>query len=221
MLTAERDIFAPDDDKENEIANAGSIPNWSIFLLPDSASIAPGTTISIAATLYRNDQAQSGGAFFWHSADNQIATVDNGVVTAVGIGETTITAAWQKHPTIFTTATIAVEEAPPQVVEYKFYSVYEDGSEKSYTDFDIMQSNTRVFGIEKWINGVVAQENDSYAFAFNPNGATATNYTYTVLNSYSVKIKNNRVYANPVSLSGTSNESGEVLTISFRLRALF
>lgn len=221
IMTAERDLFEADDDIENGIANGYSLPTWSISLQPTTLTLAPEATATIEATLLRNSTAQSGAAFLWHSSDAQIATVTDGLVTGVAEGEAAVTARWQTHPTIQASADISVVDTPPVIITYAFYSTATDGSDKTYTDFDIIHTDTRNIGIEKRINGVIADINDTYVFTFYPNGATSNNYTYTVLNTYSIQLKNKQVYTKPVTLSAVSNETGESLSVSFYLKSMF
>lgn len=221
IMTAERDVFQSGDDQENEIANADALPTWSISMQPDSLSVATQGTGTIVATLYKGLQAQTDATFLWHSSDSDIAAVIDGAVSGIAEGETTITAVWAKHPTIQAATVVTVVDNPPVIITYAFYSTTTTGTEKTYTDFDIRHTDTRNLCVEKRINGVAAEVNDTYAFTFNPNGATTNNYTYTVLNTYSVQIKNKQIYANPVTLTAVSNETGEIISISFRLKSMF
>lgn len=65
-------------------------PCTGIKLDRDTLTIARGETATLTATV---EPADTTDKVVWSSKDNNIATVENGVVTAVGLGETTITAA--------------------------------------------------------------------------------------------------------------------------------
>lgn len=65
-------------------------PCTGITLDRDTLTIARGETATLTATVKPADTTDK---VVWSSADKTIATVENGVVTAVGQGETTITAA--------------------------------------------------------------------------------------------------------------------------------
>lgn len=65
-------------------------PCTGITLDKDTLTIARGETATLTATTLPADTTDK---VVWSSADKTIATVENGVVTAVGLGETTITAA--------------------------------------------------------------------------------------------------------------------------------
>ena len=65
-------------------------PCTGITLDKDTLTIARGETATLTATVEPTDTTDK---VVWSSKDDKIATVENGVVTAVGLGETTITAA--------------------------------------------------------------------------------------------------------------------------------
>lgn len=65
-------------------------PCTGITLDKDTLTIARGETATLTATV---EPADTTDKVVWSSADKTIATVENGVVTAVGLGETTVTAA--------------------------------------------------------------------------------------------------------------------------------
>ena len=64
-------------------------PCTGIKLDRDTLTIARGETATLTATV---EPADTTDKVVWSSADKTIATVENGVVNAVGLGETTITA---------------------------------------------------------------------------------------------------------------------------------
>ncbi len=65
-------------------------PCTGIKLDKDTLTIARGETATLTATV---EPANTTNTIVWSSKDDNIATVENGVVTAFGLGETTITAA--------------------------------------------------------------------------------------------------------------------------------
>ncbi len=219
VLSCERDLFATDDDKENEIANKNRLPIWTIGLFAPIASISKGESITAIAVLYRNSSQYDDAQFLWHSVDERIATVEAGVITGMDLGETTIAVRWVKHPEIVYEFPLLVQKEAPVVVSYKFYCCFPGGAEKSYTDFDILQGDIKEYGIEKYINGVLAKENDTYNYVFTPRGATGVNYTFTVIDAYTCQVENKKIFSTGVPrLTGTSNESGESLTINIQLK---
>ena len=65
-------------------------PCTGITLDRDTLTIARGSTATLTATV---EPADTTNTIVWSSENDNIATVENGVVTAVGLGETTVTAA--------------------------------------------------------------------------------------------------------------------------------
>ncbi len=66
------------------------IPVTSVTLDKTTASIVAGETVTLTATV--NPSNASEKTVVWTSSDETVATVENGVVTAVGVGTATITA---------------------------------------------------------------------------------------------------------------------------------
>ena len=219
ILNTERALIASGDDMENEIANADTLPVWSIALQSAVETVPLDDDLTVTAVLYRNETAQESPSFLWSSADSSIASVADGVITGVAEGNTTITVRWTEHPSVLLTFPITVEENIPDVISYRFYCIPGDGSGKTYSNFDIFQGDTNIYGVEKYINDVLAETNDTYAFTFTPNGATSANYTYTVLTDTTVSIYNKLKYlTHTCTLSATSNQTSQSLQISILLK---
>lgn len=61
--------------------------NYTVVLNPGTLSLLEGQSVTVTATVYpKPDNSE----ITWESNDNSVATVKNGVVTAIGKGETTI-----------------------------------------------------------------------------------------------------------------------------------
>ncbi len=215
-LYGERDVFVDGDDRENEIANADTLPDWHIVMSEETFSVTQGATHQLTADLYKGTAIEE-ATLQWHSSDESIATVSaDGLVTGIALGTVTITATWTKHPSITASSDGEVEEHAPDIITYRFYSMYVDGTGKSYTDFGVIDGSTRVMGIEKYLNGVLTT-NDTYTFTLTPNGASASHYDYTVIDGASVSIHCRNYDPNAMTLSGVSNQSGTSLQVSVTL----
>lgn len=130
-------------------------PCTGITLDKDTLTIARGETATLTATTLPADTTDK---VVWSSADKTIATVENGVVTAVGLGETTVTAACgdktasckvivnkafltgtvtiKGNAVYGVTLTAAYEEGNAQKVEYVWYREGENmpvGTKNIYT----------------------------------------------------------------------------------------
>ena len=66
-----------------------------ISLNKDSLTMTKGSSQSLTATAYYNNQKVSDAVFNWATDNDEVATVDGGKITAVGYGKTVITASWK------------------------------------------------------------------------------------------------------------------------------
>ena len=220
ILHCEKDLFGSYDDRINEIANTNLIAIWEIQINEENRQVALNKEFTFTATVMKNSTEYQGAVLVWESSDENIAVVNDGVITGVAIGSVEISVYIQDKPTVKTNIQIEVVESIPDVITYKMWSSYTDGSGKSYTDFSVRYGSSKWFGVEKYVNGVLADVNDTYSFSLNPNGTPSSNYIYTVINNYKVKLEGEG-YGYSVILSATSNESGEILTQSIQLKSLF
>lgn len=219
LLNTERTQQGSGDDMVNEIANADTLPTWTIALQSAVESVPLGDTLTVTAILNRSGVAQEAATFLWSSANASIVSVADGVLSGVAEGSTTVTVRWAEHPSVSLDVPITVEEVIQEVVSYKFYCVPGDGSGKTYTSFDIFQGDTNVYGVEKYVNDVLSATNDTYTFTFTPNGATTSNYTYTVLTNATVSVRNKLQYlSHACTLSAVSNQTGTSLQVSILLK---
>ena len=219
ILNTERSLQASGDDMVNEIANADTLPVWTIALQSAVETVPLGDTLTVTAILYRSSVAQETAVFLWSSSNEGVVSVADGVLSGVAEGSTTVTVCWARHPSISLDFPVTVEAIIPEVVSYKFYCIPGDGSGKTYTSFNIFQGDTNVYGVEKYINDVLATTNDTYTFTFTPNGAPSANYTYTVMTGSTVSLYNKIKYlTHACTLSATSNQTSESLQVSILLK---
>ena len=68
-----------------------------ISLNKDSLTMTKGSSQSLTATAYYNNQKVSDAVFNWATDNDKVATVDGGKITAVGYGKTVITASWKSR----------------------------------------------------------------------------------------------------------------------------
>lgn len=66
-----------------------------ISLNKDTLTMTKGSSQSLTATAYYNNQKVSDAVFNWTTDNDKVATVDGGKITAVGYGKTVITASWK------------------------------------------------------------------------------------------------------------------------------
>ncbi|MGG0887297.1 MULTISPECIES: Ig-like domain-containing protein [Brevibacillus] len=97
------------DDKENEIANAGSWV-YTVDITNSDTSITEGNTLQLNVSVTLNGQSVTDKTVVFTSSDSNVATVDsNGLVTAINTGLVTITAALPEKSDVNDTITLTVE----------------------------------------------------------------------------------------------------------------
>lgn len=169
----------------------------------------------------KNGQEDDGVVLVWSSSDESIATVLNGTVRGVALGNTIIAVYMQGNPNVNLELNIEVVEQAPDVITYKMFKADSDGSNKDYSDFSIIQGSTMLFGMEKYLNGVLI-DNDSYTFTLNPNGVPTSYYVYTVIGSTSVKIENDQMSPDSdLILTATSDQSSQAILQNIQLKGLW
>ncbi|NBI06617.1 hypothetical protein D3Z33_07055 [Senegalia massiliensis] len=93
-IYADKDLFVPNDDKVNEIADADriNIDTYSVTITNTTTNLYVGDTLQINVDAMKNDMPVSNPILTFNISDNTIATVDNtGLVTGVSVGSVDIT----------------------------------------------------------------------------------------------------------------------------------
>ncbi len=96
--------------KDVTIQEASGILPTSITLDPTTLTLKTGETGTITATVIPEDAEDK--TIVWTSSDENVATVANGIVSAMGGGSATITATALADNTVVATATVTVNDAP-------------------------------------------------------------------------------------------------------------
>ena len=106
-----------------------SVPVESVELDQATATLEPGKTVTLNATVKPDDATDK--SVTWTSSDEKVATVEDGVVTAVAPGEATITATSVDNPEATAACAVTVKAAPgpePKPVEgqdmFRLYNPY-------------------------------------------------------------------------------------------------
>lgn len=173
------------DDIINGIANAYDNV-YTISLSQTSISGQASQTVQLLATVLLNGETVSRN-ITWTSSNTSIATVSSsGLVTFVATGTATITAKLENNSTVTTTCTATVVGSP--VDNYVVIA----SPDKNY----VLESQEQTWSVYLYKNGT--QQSDAFIFSLDSNGIPSSNYTYTVLDSNSFKIKNNKRYLEDV-----------------------
>jgi hypothetical protein len=222
ILHCEKDLFGSNDDKENEIADKNKIAIWEIKINEDNRQVALDKEFIFTATVNKNGAEDTSQKVAWQSSDESIAIIDNGVVDGLALGKVIISAFIQDKPSIKTSIELEVLESLPDIINYKMWSSYTGDSEKNYEDFSVRYGSKKNYGAEKYINGIIAEENDTYTFTLDPNGVPTSKYGFKVIDGYKCEISHNEYHSpEQLKLIAESNESGEVIEAFIQLKSLW
>jgi hypothetical protein len=182
--------------------------------------VAVDSDFTYTATVKKNGLEIQDAVLVWESSNENIAVINDGVVTGLAIGNVLISVYIEDKPAINTSIEIEVIENVPEVITYRMWSSETNGTAKSYSDFSVRNGTSKLFGVEKYVNGVMTDPNDTYSFSLNPNGTPTSNYIFTVVDAYKIKIEG-KGSTYTVILTATSNQSGTIVTQNILLRSLF
>ncbi len=105
----------------------------TITLTPSEAELKPGETLLIEAVIAPVDAVDK--QLKWSSSNPEVASVDNGLVTAIGEGSTTITAESQDGSNVSASCSITVQKSEPTPIEKEYQSIIGTSSySKTYGD---------------------------------------------------------------------------------------
>lgn len=109
------------------------IPTTGISINQSSLVLNENETASLMTTISPSNATPS--AIIWSSSDNSVATVsDAGVVTAVGLGQATITATVKEYPNVKATCSIRVKKEGEETIFPDWTSTNKNASStSSYT----------------------------------------------------------------------------------------
>ena len=92
--------------------------NISVSQVTPTVTISGVNTVEVGEQITLTATSSVGGAIQWSSNDNNIAFVNNGVVTGVSAGVVTITAYLVSDPTVYDTKEITVTDSNPPETNY-------------------------------------------------------------------------------------------------------
>lgn len=206
-LYAEKDLFANGDDIENEIP--AGLSKWTIEIVEkDITKVQQNNTVDFSAKVYKDRVEQQGINVTWETSDNSITTVDeNGVVTALALGQVNIVAKITDMPNIFDTHTITVVEEQQETVTYEL-----DGVDT------IFWGGTEEYNAVKKINGSPVDANFTFEVF---DGGNSDYYVLTVVDNDTCTIKHNTKGYTNITLRATDNETGEYVEKDILIKNIF
>lgn len=102
-------VYGDTNASTRQLCNATQVDPTSVTVTPSSAAVNLGSSLTLNAAVLPSGANQ---AVSWSSSNPNIATVSNGVVTSVAVGQATITARSSVNNTLFANATITVTNDP-------------------------------------------------------------------------------------------------------------
>lgn len=174
ILTMESDLINSNDDLINEIADRWLYEQkYTITILNKQTSMYVGDIIQLQVQVKDSNNNIVSKQLQFTSSDSNIATINEGLITAVRVGTTTITVALVDDTTIKDTFTLEVK----QQQEQHSYSATLTGSDT------ITKNLTRTYTAKLYDFGVEvtgAQFNFSISDTTNAQITSTTNNTVTV-----------------------------------------
>ena len=159
-------------------------PVTSVTLNKTSASLKAGETVTLRATVKPDDATDK--TVTWGSSDESVAKVENGIVTAIGKGLSTITAkAGDTSATCMVTVSVPVENVTLNKTELVLQKGQEEllvalVSPDDATDKTINWSSSNVSVVRVDQNGAVAAEGAGTAVITASAGTKSATCTITV-----------------------------------------
>jgi uncharacterized protein YjdB len=197
-----QDSISETDDTKNEIADAFA-NQYSITLNSVTQTLNVGVTYQISASVSNKGKLVSSPNILWSSSDNTIATVNNGLVTAIGVGSAIITASIGSV-TATLSLTINANTSTNPVISYG-YSFSQTTTIKEYV--------TSILNCTKTINAVSSPLSISYNFdSLGQSLISSGKITVTTKSSSSIAIKNVSVSTNTlIHLTVTDSSDNSVI----------
>ena len=163
--------------------NPKNIAVTSVELNKSSATIEVGDTLNLTATIYPSNATDK--SVTWSSSNTSVATVSNGLVTAISTGTSTITVKTSNNKTAACCVTVKNEEILPTAI-YLSKSTVELNEGESITLTTTLLPNNATNKVVEWIvldtsiatvnNGIITakSEGETTLIATTVNGLTST-----------------------------------------------
>lgn len=150
-------LFSLENDSVDEQKDEDINPEVKIDLSKESLELVVGKNYTLTATL---DPADATGTIVWESSDSAVATVTDGVVTAVSMGKATITAQLEDGTASATCEVTVIAETTSEGIESFSFTVNNPAVSGSVFGCDTLQ-------IQKVTEGVYQLTAPTYALGDN------------------------------------------------------
>lgn len=200
------DNLSPDDDKQNNIANAQQY-NYSLTINQSNIQQSVGYTSQLTYTLTLND-VQSTNFVEWVSNDETICTVDNnGNIELLAEGECVVTCRMISNNLVSDSINIEVVAIP----------IVEKVNKITPEIYSINQNQTQVYEVKQLENNV---DNGS-GFNFSCSGASASKYVFTKINDNQFSVLSKGYDSNKLVVSCVNLVDGSNVSIQMQLKNLW
>lgn len=201
------------DDVENNIAN-GLREKSSIKILSTDINGKVGDKASLSVEVIINNDIQPNANIIWESSNELIATINNGNVELVGVGDCIITAKYTDNQNLYDSISVSVLPNDAQVPNDYQINIIPNAQY-------IIQGETTIFKFNLINNG----KNVDCTFRFVTSGVNPQKYNAIEIGDNSIQIQNNNRDDNPLKVTAIAiNASDETIyqqTFNFELRGYF
>lgn len=186
------------------IANAYT----NIYEISLNQSIGSGgisQVIQLEATVTLNGETVERNTS-WSSSNTSVATVNSdGLVTIVSTGTSTITCSLENNETVLDTCVITGTGSPVDNYQVIF----------SPDSNHVLEGAEKTWEVYLYKNNF--QQADVFAFSLDSNTVPSENYTYTVLDGNSFKIKNiEKFLSDSLEITATSGSYNKTISVNLR-----
>ena len=218
-LHVDKDLINPNtDDVANGIANQDQIAVWDIQIQDFNSQVLLGESSTYQAQVMKDGKVVTNRTLIWQVDNEQVLSVLDGMVIGKQLGEATLTLSVEGSPQISKAFVIEVVDKMAPVITYKMWCMFVGEGIKYYDFFDILTGDTGHFGVEKYIDGSLAEVNDTYTFVLEPGVIPPDRYTFRVINDELCEITCKIQYtSSKLKLKATSNETGQTVEVLIEL----
>lgn len=208
-LTCRMELFGPFDDELNEIANINQISSFSIELIVPVSEINIGQSFPLSPMLFDRGRQIEDASFIIKSSDNKIASIIDGKICGNTPGEVTVNISWDDGDDGIASLDfdVLVRTDPQDNISYRLYKMHNQNGPKIYNDFDFHTLRTNIYGIDKYVNGEIMNDE---AFEFIVESKKKPNFikhSSTTDNTIILETKND-VPLDKFKIKIVSKESG-------------
>jgi len=198
---------AQTDDIVNGIADAYT-NSYSVQIDQDPISQNIGFTTTLTTTVKKDGEVVS-GTVVWTTSDATVCSITSGgIINFVNNGTATITATLSTNSSVTDTLVVTVTATP--VLDYEIRMLP--------TDSNILQGTETTYSFLSYLNGNVLA--DTFTFSLATSNIPDYCYVFTVLDDFSFKIKNLRMFvAEDLVVNCSTTHIAQ--DFSFKLKGVF